>query len=183
MKENIFWDKKTSLSDIKKILKDEKSKRFVEISALLLSRTNDPKEVFSKYLNIVLFCKNWNAIKKRMRQNEWSSKRIDFWDEVYRVALSNIDKDKIRTRKTKKKAQDVDIQEIGQILKQARKDIGWTQREASKKTGISQQTISFIERGNVNVSFKTLKKIAKFYNLKITLISEEKTEISYPDYI
>ena len=171
--ENIFWDKNVPIGNIKKILQDSSDSRFIEYAALLLSRTNDPKMVFKEYINIIQFCKNWIFIKKRMRQNKWSDTRINFWDEIYRVAVKNINKERIRVRKPAKKKIDDKIIEISNILREARKKKGWTQAKASKEIGISQQTISLVERGSLNFSFKTLKKIASSYGLKIMLTSEE----------
>jgi len=179
--ENIFWDKNVPITKIKKILQDSSDSRFIEYSALLLSRANDPKMVFKEYINIIQFCKNWISIKKKMRQNKWSDTRINFWDEIYRVAVKNINKEKIRVRKPAKKTRDSKIIEISNILKEARKKKGWTQGKASRETGISQQTISLIERGSINFSFTTLKKIADSYGLEITLTPED-NEDTYGTY-
>ena len=173
MSESIFWDKNISLNKIKRILKNSSDERFIDLAALLLSRENRPKVVFSEYIKIIEFCKNWKQIKKRMRQNKWTEKRIDFWDEVYKVAMDNIDKEKVRIRKPQKEAVDAEMQEICNKIKQARKSRGWTQKEASRQIGLSQQTISLVERGRANFSFKTIKKIANALGLMVILKSAE----------
>ena len=78
MKENILWDKKISIEELKNILRDESNHRFIYCAALLLSRTNNRKEVFANYLDKVIFWKNWRKIKREMRKNKWTDKRIYF---------------------------------------------------------------------------------------------------------
>ena len=151
-----------------KILQDEKHKKFAEYAALLLSRSNEPKKVFGKYIKIVPFCKNWKRIKKRMRENKWSDKRIDFWDEIYKVAIANVaDARKEAIKYARKVPINKDVHKIGQALVKQRKKRGWTQEEFSKKVGLSQQTISLIEIGNLNFSFKTFIKVAKALDIDI----------------
>lgn len=48
-----------------------------------------------------------------------------------------------------------------QALIDARKQQGITQKELSAKTGIDQADISKIENGKLNISFKTMRKLAK----------------------
>lgn len=67
----IFWDRNFGKKELKKILNDETHQRFVEIAALILSRTDDPNKMFTNYLDIILFCRNWRKIKRRMRKNKW----------------------------------------------------------------------------------------------------------------
>ena len=78
------------------ILKDESDPRFVELAALLLSRTGASKEVFNNYLDKARFCRNWRRIKIKMRHNDWNDARINFWDEVYRVVSMGIDKNELK---------------------------------------------------------------------------------------
>ena len=61
MKNDWLWDRKISGSHAKKILKDPKQNNFL-LAALLLSRKNNPKEVFKNYLDPLLFCKYWQCL-------------------------------------------------------------------------------------------------------------------------
>lgn len=62
-----------------------------------------------------------------------------------------------------------ETKEIGERIKAARKNNGWTQKELAQKTNLSQQTISFIENGCTNITMKTFKKIADALNLRISV--------------
>ena len=57
-------------------------------------------------------------------------------------------------------------------LKEARKAAGLTQVELSRKTGMSQQDISAIERGDREPTASTLRKLADALGCKIDYIVE-----------
>jgi len=174
----VFWDKNFNQDQVKKILNDETNPKFVEIAALFLSRNNKPSIVFSKYLDKVLFCNNWRKIKKQMRKNKWSDSRIVFWDEVYKVTLQGIDKEVLRPSKKRDIDIDPEIKIIGDEIRKARKNKGWTQIELAKMAKLSQQTISFVEKGYTNISVKTLKRIADAVGLRIKIEHIEKSTSS-----
>ena len=169
----IFWDKKISQEGARKILKDPLNPRFIELAALLLSRANEPKIVFGEYIDKVAFCENWRKIKRKMRLNKWSDKRIVFWDEVHKVLSKRIGKGVLKDRPDKHAAIDAAIREMGEKIRGARKGKGWTQKELARRAGFSQQTISFIEKGYINISFLTLKKIIKTLGLEISIIDSK----------
>ena len=168
---SLFWDKKITAEEIKKILKDDANPRFIELAALLLSRTNNPKQVFANYLAAILFCRNWRKIKTQMRKNKWSDNKIIFWDAIYGVAVKDIDKNELKTKKTIAVSQG--IKSIGDKIREARKHTGWTQKELANKAKISQQTISLTENGYTNISLGVLKKIADALGLEIRIERKE----------
>lgn len=169
MKENILWDKKISIGELKEILRDASHPRFIYFASLLLSRTNNIKEVFDDYLDKVMFCKNWRKIKQKMRKNKWGDKRIDFWDEVYRVTLQTIDKTERQVSVKRDEFVNEELKEMGTLLRKTRKKMGWTQKKLGENIGLSQQTISFIEKGNFDFSFGSLLKIISALNLKVSI--------------
>jgi len=54
-----------------------------------------------------------------------------------------------------------DISPIGQRLKALRQENGWTLAYVSEKTGISQGTLSKLERGRTNLNFTSVNKLAE----------------------
>lgn len=60
-----------------------------------------------------------------------------------------------------------------EIFKFIRQGLGLTQEEMAKKLKISKSSIEKYEYGTTNYNFETLQKIAKIFNLKIT-IEEDK---------
>ncbi|MCX5699826.1 MAG: helix-turn-helix domain-containing protein [Candidatus Omnitrophica bacterium] len=165
----VFWDKKTDMGQIKNILGDELNPRFIEFASLLLSRTNKPKNVFSKYLSKELFVNNWPKIKRKMRENKWNDRRIIFWDEIYRAATKGMNKKRLKGSKERPLDFDPEIKNICDQIKDCRIKSGLTQAGLANKAGLSQQSISFVEQGYVNLSIRTLKKIVDALNLKLVL--------------
>jgi len=169
MAKNYFWDKKISNKNVKKILKDELHPKFISFAALLLSRTNETHRVFAEYLDKIIFCRHWRKIKNKMRKNKWNDTRIIFWEEVYSVLLKQIDITKIKCTREKRLPVSEELVQFCNVIRRKRKKIGWTQKKLAKKTHLSQQTISFIENGYLNFSFKTFMKIADVLDLEIDL--------------
>lgn len=168
MRENIFWDKKITESEAKSILKDESHLRFLEIASLVLSRSNDMKMVFNTYLDKAVFCRNWaKKIKKKMRKDKWNDPRIDFWDQVYQVAKESVEMPAKPAQE--EEVTTTEIRAIGIVIRKARKNKKWTQKDLSTNARVSQQMISYIEKGYPNFSIDTLTKIANVLGLKISI--------------
>ena len=58
---------------------------------------------------------------------------------------------------------------IIQAMIDAREKNGLTQKELSERTGITQCDISRLEHGNANPSLKTLQRLARGLNMKLTI--------------
>lgn len=54
-------------------------------------------------------------------------------------------------------------------LARARREIGITQKELARRTGITQADISRLERGNANPSVKTLQRLAAGMDMVLTM--------------
>jgi len=175
MEQNIFWDKNIKETKLKRVLRDESDPEFVNYAALLLSRTNDVKTVFGDYMDKVAFCRNWRKIKQRMRKNKWRDNRIYYWDEVYKVARHSLGSRKIRQQGKKRIPISPELKNIGALIRTARKKVKLTQKELGKKIKISQQSISFIEKGYNNSSLETLLKITAALNLRIAIEPAEES--------
>ncbi len=178
----IFWDKNYDQDRVKRILSDEKDPKFIALAATLFSRFNEPNEVFRSYINKIAFCNNWRKIKKEMRKNKWSDARIVFWDEVYKVALQDVDKKALNISRKRETDIDPDIKEIGDKIRIARKKRGWTQAELAGRSKLSQQTISFVEKGYTNISVKTLKRITDTLGLRFVVDVPEQNNSSIQTY-
>jgi len=168
---NWLWDRKTSANSVKKILRNPGNKIFLEYASLLLSRNNSTREVFTKYLNPIDFCRNWQKIKRVMRRDIWNNPRIEFWQAIYEKLIEKYSKKKIRIHSLKKQAEPADelCKAAGNKIKNIRKQNGLTQKQLAGKMKISQQLISRIEKGRENISVITLKKVASALNSKIFL--------------
>lgn len=171
MPADIFWDRKTTKQEAQNILKSDSDPKFVEYASLVLSRVGKPKEVFDTYLSKITFLKNWRKIKRRMRKDNWNDTRIIFWDEVYSVISQDIDK---RELKEKREPISEEARVIGGIIRDARQKKQLSQKELAQSADMSQQFVSFLENGYLNISLSTLKKVLDCLGLELSIIQKQK---------
>ena len=169
MKNDWLWDRKINISHAKRILKDPKQNNFLLLAALLLSRKNNPKEVFKNYLDPLLFCKYWAIIKKRMRKDKWSEPRIVFWQAIYEKLMDKYRKRGISFRKDTLAVKNPLCEKTGRQIRNIRQEQGLSQKELARKLGVSQQLVSRIEKGNENISLYTLSNISHALGNKIEI--------------
>ena len=157
-----LWDTNISAEEIQKILKDPQNARFVNMAALLLSRSNTPKEVFEQYLDKNVFVQQWARIKRQMRKDAWNDPRIIFWQAVYEKLISEFKEKGIPVRIIKRARESHELcRDIGEKIRNLRQQIGLTQADLAQKLGVSQQIVSRIETGQDNMALLTLKKVAQ----------------------
>jgi transcriptional regulator with XRE-family HTH domain len=60
---------------------------------------------------------------------------------------------------------------IGDAVRRAREDAGYTQHELARLTGTTQATVSGIERGAIDARLSTLQRIATVLNGTIAFVS------------
>lgn len=170
MKRDWLWDRKITLRQAKYILSNPSNEKFIHLVALLLSRKNDPKEVFSQYLNPREFCRHWPRIKKTMRKNQWNNPRIDFWQAIYQKLLEKYHWKGISLiKKVEKKPLDEVCKIIGENIKKLRKQKNLNQVQLAKRLNVSQQLISRIEQGRENLSIISLKNIVNALDRKVEI--------------
>ncbi|KAB7730477.1 helix-turn-helix domain-containing protein [Rudanella paleaurantiibacter] len=61
------------------------------------------------------------------------------------------------------------IEEVGQIIREARKKQGFTQKELGERLGLQQTTINRYEKGGQNFTIDTLQRIATALETEITI--------------
>jgi DNA-binding XRE family transcriptional regulator len=163
---NWLWDKNMSEEQAIIILKDEKHPDFFRIAATLLSRNNSAREVFAKYLDSLEFYKNWLAIKREMRKDNWNLPRIEYWQAIHEKVKEKYPNIPLRKEKSEmSKLSKI----IGTKLKEEREKNKLTQVQFAKKMEISQQMLSRIEKGQENISINSLQKVASRLGLKVNI--------------
>lgn len=168
MRSDWLWDRKISDAKAKKVLKNPDSEGFFAIAALLLSRKNEPREVFKNYLNPVVFCRHWSAIKRRMRQDKWSEPRIVFWQAIYEKLSARYRKKGMVFRQEAPAKKEF-CEMVGKKVAVIRREDGLSQKKLAKRIGISQQIISRIESGAGNISLTTLTRVADALKRKVEI--------------
>jgi len=62
------------------------------------------------------------------------------------------------------------MRKIAQIIREARKDKGMTQRELGQKSGLPQSHISKIESGNIDIRLSSLNEIIQLLDLELMFV-------------
>lgn len=170
MRPDWLWDRNIPEEELKDILKDPQHERFVEIAALLLSRNNVPKDIFSQYLDRKVFVQNWRRIKRQMRKNKWNDSRIIFWKAIYEKLFSDYKLKGVEVFERKIEKRNIGLsRDVGQKIRNLREEEKLSQKELAQKMGISQQMISRIETGRENLCFSSLEKIITALGRSISL--------------
>ena len=172
MNRDWLWDRKVTNGEVKRILKNPQHRNFVLFASLLLTRKNNPKDIFGDYIDPLIFCRNWFVIKKSMRKDKWNSKRVIFWQIIYEKLIERYRKKGIRIREEQKIPVIAVCKKVGEQIREVRKAEGLSQKALAKKIGTSQQLISRIEKGKENASLVTLDNVLKALgkNLDITFV-------------
>ena len=168
-RKNWFWDINLPKVKIEKILSREDDPRFPRIAGALLSRVEDPKEVF-KLITPAAFCRRWRAIEREITTDEWTKEKAAFWKTTYlRLSKELRDKgEKIRQAEIIR-LDDFDRDLVAKI-RECRKKALMTQKELARLMGYSQQFISNIEKGRERPNLDFLKKLARISRESIQLV-------------
>lgn len=149
-----FW----SLSDLAlretgKILKDPGHPDFPKKMVAILSRCDNPREVFS-IIPKAKFIEVWPKIRRFWMRTNQSSEFRSWWETIYE-GLSGIRKNKSPGKPS------LFFSIIGKIIRNRRTEKGMSQSDLAKRTGIVQPDISSIEKGKKNITIETLLRLCK----------------------
>lgn len=161
MKRDWLWDRKTKLSVVKKALNDPGHADFIMFASLLFARNNEPGRVFKEYMDPQVFCRHWPRIKKAMRKDSWNSQRVVFWQAVYEKLMERYRKEGVPIRQKREKPTYPICSKAGDLIRQARKARGLSQKDLARKMKVSQQLISRIEKGKENISLLALNNVCQ----------------------
>nr|WP_281167738.1 helix-turn-helix transcriptional regulator [Spirosoma panaciterrae] len=70
------------------------------------------------------------------------------------------------------KASPMITEQVGQLIREARKAKGLTQKELGEKMGISESAVNRYENGSANLSLKTVEKIAEVMGITVRILFE-----------
>ncbi len=145
-----FWDlSQEAIKQTTSILKDAGNPKYISRVTTLLSRCDDPKEVFS-YVNKTVFINSWPKIRKYWKKTAHAIDFLAWWETIY----EEMTKTRLKDKPSKV------LIDIGNNVKTIRLEKEFNQQDISDLTGISQADISRIERGH-NIKLISLIKILK----------------------
>lgn len=157
-----FWGlNKQALNETERILKNPGHPKFASRLVILLSRCDQPKELFS------LIAKNefievWPRVKSYWAKIEPRSDFRAWWETIYEQLLQ---KYKLRQKKPRGGSPTL-FSKIGRMVREARVEKGLSQSELAFRIGMKQPDISMIEKGKNNITLETLTRLCKVLEIK-----------------
>ncbi len=165
MRSNIskyFWDlNKRALKETIDIFRNPGHPKFVLRLVTLLSRCDEPKELFS-FISKKRFIESWPKIRRYWIKIQQESEFRDWWQTIYEQLLQKYRK----KEKTPKGRPSELFLKFGKIIRDARVKKGLSQMELAFKVGMKQPDISKIEEGVKNITLKTLAALCKALEIK-----------------
>jgi DNA-binding Xre family transcriptional regulator len=156
-----FWDlNEAALKDTENILKDPKHSKFQSRIVRLLSRCQDPKEVFS-VISREDFIKAWPKLRRYWMKIDKESDFRDWWQAIYEEAS----KGDIKNKKSDSMPSLL-FEKVGIKIREARIDREMSQKDLALAIGMQQPDISKIEEGKKNITLETLARICKYLDIE-----------------
>ena len=163
-----FWDlNKRALKEAEYILKNPENKKFRAMMIKLLSRCQNPEELFS-VISKKNFIRAWPLLRRYWIRIEKESDFRSWWQTIYEQIL----KRKIKKQEIEGVAPAL-FKSIGSRIKQARIGKEMSQRDLALAVGMKQPDISKIEEGRKNITLETLARICNCLGIReISLIQD-----------
>ena len=150
-----------ALNETIRILKRPNHPKFAERMVTLLSRCDKPKELFT-LIPKEEFTQNWPKIRSYWKKTAKVSDFRDWWETIYEQILEKYGQ---RVGKPKGEPSKV-FEKFGQLIKNARVQKGFSQKELAVRVGMKQPDISRIEEGRKNITIATLIRICSILDIK-----------------
>ncbi|MDD4910178.1 MAG: helix-turn-helix transcriptional regulator [Candidatus Omnitrophica bacterium] len=157
-----FWDlNRKSLRGVKKVLRDPNHPDYARRMVALLSRCDSPRELFSVVAQKE-FIRAWPKIRSHWVKMSRQSDFRDWWETIYEQLI-----EKYRHTQKKSPGRMPDLyRKVGMMLKEARLEMGLSQRQLAQIAGMKQPDISRIEEGRKNITLYTLMRLCKIIKIK-----------------
>ncbi len=157
-----FWSlNKESLEEVESVFKDPSLPKFNMYMVTLLSRCQNPKELF-RLINKHTFIKSWPKVKGYWQKVSPQPTFINWWQTIYERLL---EEKGLVVKKTSGKVSSL-LLKVGKTLKKARVEKGFSQKELALQTGVKQPDISKIEEGKKNITLLTLFTLCRVLGIK-----------------
>jgi len=154
-----FWDlNEAELAKTRRVLRTPNHPRFAQRMTTLLSRCDQPTELFS-VLPKKNFIEAWPIIRSYWIRRERTSHHRDWWETLYEQM--------VETNATKTTGRSSAIfQKLGDAIKEKRVVLGLNQKQLAQRTQLSQSVVSQIEDGKKNITLFTLIRLCKVLGIK-----------------
>lgn len=157
---NWHWDIHLPEAKILGILAREDDPRFPRIAGALVSRIDDPKDVF-KLITPLAFCRRWRAIEQAITSDAWTREKTAFWKATYLRLSKELREKGEKIRQAETISMDPFDKELIAKIRACREQALMTQQELAGFMGCNQQFISNIEKGRQKPNLDFLKKLSR----------------------
>ncbi len=162
MIEKYFWDLNAdALRETKRALKDTSHPQFARRMVTLLSRCDQPSELFS-IITKKAFVDHWPRIRAYWVKHSRHSDSRDWWETLYERLSETAQNKEIRA---KGEAPEF-LRRLGGTIREERIAKGLSQKQLALRIGMRQPDISRIEEGKKNVTLFTLMRLCKVLGIK-----------------
>lgn len=156
-----FWElNPKALKETEKIVKNPEHPKFIERIFTLLSRCDNPGDLFS-LISKEQFVEVWPKVRRYWMRTKQAEEFRSWWESVYEQLL---EKKKIKKR-IKGKPPEIFVK-IGEIIKNERLKRQLSQADFARKAGMKQPDVSAIEAGKKNITLETLIRLCKILDIK-----------------
>jgi len=157
-----FWSlNKQALKETEEILKNPNHPKFASRLVTLLSRCDQPKDLFS-LVSKKEFIEVWPRVRTYWLRIEPKSDFRAWWETIYEQLLQEY---KLKQKKRKGGSPALFLR-IGRMVRKARVEKGLSQNELAFRIGMKQPDISMIEKGRKNITLETLARLCKILEIK-----------------
>jgi DNA-binding Xre family transcriptional regulator len=156
-----FWSLNAgALKATTAILKNPHHPKFLERAFTLLSRCDQPKEVFAAMTKPV-FIEAWPRLRQYWGKINQANDYKAWWETVYEQLG--------RRTKTEKALRGKPAElfvKIGRLFKEKRVNRGISQLDFARQAGMTQPDISAIEAGRKNITLETIIRLCSILDIK-----------------
>lgn len=157
-----FWDLNAdALRETRRILKDPRHPEFARRMVTLLSRCDQPSELFS-IITKEAFMDLWPKIRTYWVKRSRRSDSRDWWETLTEQLSETIQSKEIRA----KGEAPAFLRRLGGVIREERIAKDLSQKQLALRIGMKQPDISRIEEGRKNVTLFTLMRLCKVLGIK-----------------
>lgn len=156
-----FWElNENAIRETKKIIRNPEHQKFILRIFTLLSRCDKPNELFS-LISKKQFIEIWPRVRRYWIKTNHAKDFRNWWETIYEGLLEKNQDKKYPTGEPMKI-----FLGIGEIIRKARIEKGWSQSDFATRIRMKQPDISSIEKGKKNITLQTLIRICKILGIK-----------------
>lgn len=152
-KKYFWWMNDKEAHEAEKIIRDPAHPLFVNRIFDVLSRNDQPKEVFH-LIPREQFIEQWPKIRNYWNKKSTAPEFKAWWETVYEQTVG-------RREASRGEDSGKELKKIAETIRNVRIEKGWNQSDFARRIGMRQPDISVLERGRKNMTIQSMIRIWK----------------------